>query len=60
MNALPLTRIPTRLSDPNVRGAPSAPGPLQPRPVTLASARASSNALPLSRLRVPLANSNAP
>ena len=42
--------------DSNVRGAPSAPG----KPVTLAaSARASSDALPLSRLRMPLTKSNA-
>ena len=44
----PASRRRTRLAKSNVRGAASAPGPPQPRPVTLAaSARSTSNAPPL-------------
>jgi len=44
----PASRRRTRLANSDVRGAASAPGPPQPRPVTLAaSARATSNAPPL-------------
>ncbi len=59
MNALPPTRIPTFLSNSNVREAPSAPAPKTFGALTpVASARARSEALPLARLRMPLAHPN--